>query len=148
LNAVIEEGLRVYPPVPSRFPRRTAEGTLIDGQFVPADISVGVHQYSSSHSPLTYHQPDKFFPHRWLPNPPTEYANDILDSNQPFSLGPRGCLGRNLAYAEMRCILARMVWEFDLMLDERSDGWMKQKVFTLWEKGPLWVQLKGRKERV
>jgi len=36
LNAVIEEGLRLYPPVPSAFPRRTLpEGNVIDGHFVP-----------------------------------------------------------------------------------------------------------------
>jgi cytochrome P450 len=31
----------------------------------------------------------------------------------PFSLGPRGCLGVNLAYLEMRVILARVVWELE-----------------------------------
>ncbi len=40
LNAVIEEGLRLYPPVPSAFPRRTLpEGNVIDGHFVPGNVS-------------------------------------------------------------------------------------------------------------
>jgi averantin hydroxylase len=66
----------------------------------------------------------------------------------PFSLGPRGCIGRNLAYAEMRLILAKVLWNFDLELDEQRCGeWMKcQKIYFLWEKPPLWVKLTAVKK--
>lgn len=106
--------------------------------------SVGVHQYSSSTYAAYFHLPTSFVPARWLPTPPPEFANDILDSNQPFSTGPRNCLGKNLAYGEMRCILARMVWHFDMCLDEASEGWDRQKSFVLWEKGSLRVRLENR----
>lgn len=40
LNAVINESLRLYPPVPARFPRRTAKGgDVIDGHFIPGNVS-------------------------------------------------------------------------------------------------------------
>lgn len=40
LNAAINESLRMYPPVPARFPRRTgAKGNSIDGHMVPPDVS-------------------------------------------------------------------------------------------------------------
>ena len=40
LNAVIEEGLRMYPPVPSTNPRCTLpEGNIIDGHWVPGNVS-------------------------------------------------------------------------------------------------------------
>jgi aspirochlorine biosynthesis cytochrome P450 monooxygenase len=49
----------------------------------------------------------------------------------------------SLAYAEMRLIITRLLWNFDLELDERSRGWVKDmKVYALWEKGPLYVKLK------
>ena len=39
LNAVINESLRVYPPVPARFPRRTGKsGDTIDGHVIPGDV--------------------------------------------------------------------------------------------------------------
>lgn len=40
LNACIEESLRLYPPVPSVLPRRTGpDGDVIDGHFIPPDVS-------------------------------------------------------------------------------------------------------------
>jgi averantin hydroxylase len=58
-------------------------------------------------------------------------------------MGTRNCIGKNLAYAEMRLILAKVCWNFDMQLDEdRCADWMRdQKVFVLWEKPPLWVKL-------
>ena len=41
MNAVIQESLRVFPPAPCRFPRRTeAQGVEVDGYFVPGDVSI------------------------------------------------------------------------------------------------------------
>lgn len=51
---------------------------------------------------------------------------------------------QNLAYAEMRLILAKMVWSFDLELDQSSANWIEDcKVFTLWKKPALNVHLKA-----
>jgi len=48
-----------------------------------------------------------------------------------------------LAYYEMKVIIARLVWNFDLVLQPESHSWPdNQKAFIVWEKGPLWVQLK------
>ena len=41
LHAVLEESLRMYPPVPGMLPRRTGpEGNVIDGVFVPGNVSL------------------------------------------------------------------------------------------------------------
>jgi cytochrome P450 len=53
----------------------------------------------------------------------------------------------SLAWAEMRSVLARMIWHFDMELCEESkEGWENQKLFTLWEKHPLMVRLTRRHE--
>ena len=60
-------------------------------------VSVGVHQWSTYHSADNFSSPDEFDPERWLANPPSKYKNDDKAALQPFSLGPRGCLGKRCA---------------------------------------------------
>ena len=41
LCAVLEESLRIYPPVPAVFLRRTKpDGLVVDGKFVPGNVSL------------------------------------------------------------------------------------------------------------
>lgn len=49
----------------------------------------------------------------------------------------------SLAYAEMRLILARVLWNFDMTLAPGEDGiWIeRQRVFLIWDKVPLMVDL-------
>ena len=54
---------------------------------------------------------------------------------------------KRLAYAEMRLIMARVLWNFDLEAGEGLETWTNQKVYTLWEKGPLMVKLRARKDK-
>lgn len=53
-------------------------------------------------------------------------------------------LTSSLAYFEIRSILARVLWNFDMELEEDSQGWTEQKEYTLWDKPPLWVRLKHK----
>lgn len=48
----------------------------------------------------------------------------------------------SLAYVEMRLILARMLWNFDLELMPNSGRWNEQKILSFWDKGPLDVKLR------
>jgi hypothetical protein len=46
----------------------------------------------------------------------------------------------SLAYAEMRLILANMIYHFDLTLADESRDWIaKQKAYPLWARGQLQV---------
>lgn len=152
IQACITEGLRIYPPGPIAPPRRTLKSTvtLIAGHAVPGDVSVGVHAWSASHSAENFHRANEFIPERWITSTaqavdgPSPFHNDRHAASQPFSFGPRNCLGKPFAYNEMRMILARVLWNFDLELLPESDGWEKQKVYTLWDKGPLMVRLSVR----
>ena len=51
-------------------------------------------------------------------------------------------LAYSLAYFEMRSILVRVLWNFDMQMEEESKGWMEQKEYFLWDKPSLWVKLK------
>ncbi|OJD32676.1 cytochrome p450 [Diplodia corticola] len=141
LIAVLTEGMRFYPPVPTGFPRKTAEGGgSVSGHYVPQDTAVYVSQYAAYHSPQNFAEPDSFIPERWIGDDP-RFANDKKSVLMPFSNGPRNCLGKNLAYAEMRCILAKTLFSYDLELVDPEVDWFDQRVFGLWEKGPLSVRV-------
>ncbi|KIW01823.1 uncharacterized protein PV09_06675 [Verruconis gallopava] len=141
LLAVLNEALRCYPPVPGALPRAVPgdKGAIIDGAWVPSGTAVSVYQTAACRSPKNFRDPDAFVPERWLGD--ARYANDVRDACQPFGYGPRNCVGRNLAYMEMRIILARLLWNFDLELCDESRNWREQKAFILYEKPPLMVKL-------
>ncbi|KAI0433165.1 averantin oxidoreductase [Xylaria sp. FL1042] len=142
LLGCIEEALRVYPPSPQPHHRIIpAGGATVNGEYLPAGTSVSIPIYAISNSPLNWTEPESFIPERWTGEDNARFANDKRESSQPFSYGPRNCIGRNLAYAEIKLIMARLIWHFDIV--NATDGdWMDQKVFMVWEKGPLWIKLK------
>lgn len=62
-------------------------------------------------------------------------------------MGPRNCIGKNLAWSEMHRILVRMVWNFDISVAIGPDGkkkeleWATQKTWVFEEKKPFEVNL-------
>ncbi|KAJ5092718.1 cytochrome P450 monooxygenase [Penicillium angulare] len=139
--ACLNEALRVYPPVPTGLPRVVpSEGRTVLGRYVPPKTIVALHHWALYHNEKHFTDPDLYNPERFLGDP--RYANDDFDILQPFNVGPRNCLGRNLAYVEMRMILARVIFNFDMKIAEESKGWMeRQKIYLFWQKGPLHVHL-------
>jgi hypothetical protein len=45
----------------------------------------------------------------------------------------------------MRLILTRVLWNFDMELQDESIGWEKQPIFNFWEKGSMHVKILSRK---
>ncbi|USW55658.1 Putative cytochrome P450 [Septoria linicola] len=122
LNAVIYEGLRMYRPVPFLMPRIVPKGGIvICGRFVPAGPTVGVHSFATYRSPTNFEKPDTFCPERWLGD--AGRKNRDLQAVEPFSIGPRSCIGRNLAWHELRLILVMVLLRFDLALCKESQKW-------------------------
>jgi len=140
LTAVIEEGLRIYPPVPSNMPRSIPEdGAVVAGKWVPGGTSVCVAPYPMFHSSANFTDPDSFIPERWLGDP--RFASDDKVAVQPFSFGPRNCIGKSLAYAEMRLVLAKLLWNFDLELEAESNHWFPHEMVIIWNSPALHVKL-------
>jgi cytochrome P450 len=93
LLAVLSEALRYFPPVPTGFPRQTPPGgAVVSGHYIPEKTSVYVSSYALGHSERNFKNPEFFVPERWMGDP--EYADDRRNAHQPFSFGPRNCLGK------------------------------------------------------
>jgi len=166
LRAVFQEAFRLLPPVPTQIPRIVPpEGDMICGIAIPGNTFVGVPQFAAYRYEAHFAHPDTFIPERWLSEDsplfkPTAgdpqfdsstFANDKRGVVQPFSVGPRNCIGVNLAYAEMRLVLTRILFNFDLTFPERIVGGKKEKnmlifenqvTYALWEREPFPVALK------
>lgn len=128
---------------PSSVRQWATDATLIQ-------TSVALQLYAACRSSSNFHRPDEFLPERWLAPADPAFAADRREVSQPFSVGPRNCIGRQLAYAEMRLILAKILWNFDLELHEaemQGRDWLgEQGVWILWDKGPLLVYPRIRAE--
>ncbi|KAJ5084713.1 hypothetical protein NUU61_009292 [Penicillium alfredii] len=141
LTAVLEECLRMLPPVPNVFPRVVPrEGVTICGHFVPGGSIVGVSQLSANMSSKHFSQPAEFLPTRWLGR--EEFHHDNRRARKPFSYGPRNCAGQNAAYMHSKIIIARLVSEFDISLDPTCLDWPQRcKSYDTVEKPPLYLKL-------
>ncbi|KAK7463410.1 hypothetical protein VKT23_006763 [Stygiomarasmius scandens] len=135
LNAVINETLRLLPPVPSGSPRATTTetgGRMLGSHYIPPNTAVAVHIFSVHRDPRNFSFPNDFIPERWLPGGERKSLEPkfLKDSSfvhntaafHPFSIGPSGCVGKNFAYLEMRMLVTKVLANFDLRLAEGFDS--------------------------
>ena len=111
--------------------------------------AISVFQWASYRNPDNFLDPDAYRPERWLPPSHPLYdprfADDKTSVLKPFSYGPRDCIGKNLAYLEMRLVVARVLYRFDVELAAGQDDWhSSQNAYLVWDKGPLNIMLKPR----
>ncbi|KAI0667892.1 cytochrome P450, partial [Trametes maxima] len=113
LDGILNEALRLG----SFFflPRVTPRGGVeVEGNYLPGGTIVALAAYSQQTSPDNFFpEPMNFRPERWLPQglgPHTKTNRAALAS---FSYGQHACLGKTLAYQQMRYVLARLVLAYD-----------------------------------
>jgi cytochrome P450 len=109
LERVIKESMRVLPPVPWNG-RVTSQATELGGYALPAGTEVFVSITQTHHSPELYAEPERFNPRRWETINPTAYEYN------PFSAGPRLCIGASLAMLEVKLVLAMLLQRYRLQL--------------------------------
>ncbi|KAF2869677.1 isotrichodermin C-15 hydroxylase [Massariosphaeria phaeospora] len=146
LNASLSEGLRLCPPIPWVLPRKVpVGGDTVCGYWLPGGTSVSIQAWTLNRDPTYFHCASSFRPERWLPaarDPSSPYFHDNRQAVQPFSVGPRNCMGQHLAWAEMRLILAKLLWTFDVAaIEGKSLRWEDLRTFLLVEKKPVEVRM-------
>ncbi|KAF2108666.1 cytochrome P450 [Lophiotrema nucula] len=148
LHAVMREGMRMCDPVPISNVRQTPpEGGTVCGEFVPGNTIVSVNSKRMCSDPERWHEPTVFHPERWLPEatlPSSLFYNDNRSIVEIFSIGPRSCIGKPLALAEMRMVLGRLFWEFDIRKADTKAGnlvWEDQKAYSVVQKEPFEINI-------
>lgn len=168
LNAVINETLRIQPPVPTsvqRAPMVGSGGKMLGSMFLPEGTNVQVPPYVLHRNPRYFHpNPESFWPERWLQHSSSSEsdsgsASDTSDKKQsgnvilekgafiPFSVGPAQCAGKPLAMMELRVVLAMWMSKFEIKLKDGFDkeAWVDALTdrLTLF-RDPVLVDIKRR----
>ncbi len=109
-RAVVEETLRLYPPVPS-LSREAIEDDMVLGKTVPKGSLVIIAPWILHRHRRLWSGPDLFQPERFLPA-----HRDAIDRYQfiPFGAGPRVCIGAGFAMQEAVLGLASIIRRFRL----------------------------------
>ncbi|GLB37110.1 putative cytochrome p450 [Lyophyllum shimeji] len=137
LNAVINETMRVIPPVLSgstRSPLIGSGGCAVGSHYIPEGTTAVVHTYTLHRDARNFSPfPESFIPERWLTadrqvalEPEVFKARGHVVHNLaafiPFSYGPADCIGKRLAMQEMRAVACAVLRRFSLRF---ADGYDK-----------------------
>ncbi|XP_066383078.1 cytochrome P450 CYP94D108-like [Miscanthus floridulus] len=114
LHAAITEAMRLYPPVPINSRVAAAGDVLPDGTTVRAGWFSDYCAYAMGRMPQLWGDDCREFrPERWLDGGGEFVAVDA--ARYPvFHAGPRACLGKEMAYVQMKAVVAAVVRRFSV----------------------------------
>jgi cytochrome P450 len=111
-RAVIEEAIRLYPPI-AAISRVAMAADELAGEPIPAGCIVVIAPYVLHRHHRVWDRPGIFDPSRFLPGA-REQINRY--AYMPFGIGPRTCIGSTFALQEATLVLAAIVREFKFAL--------------------------------
>jgi cytochrome P450 len=110
LDAVINESMRVIPPIGGSF-RSIKEDVEYQGYRLPKGWRVIVAPFATHSDPTYYPDPSRFDPDRIIAG---QHKSQPF-VHVPFGGGPRLCMGQNFALTEIRIVLSLLLrgyrWE-------------------------------------
>ncbi|WP_277541550.1 cytochrome P450 [Haloarcula laminariae] len=110
LEWVIQEAMRLYPPVYTIF-REPTEDVTLSGYPVEEGLTLMLPQWGVHRSERFYDDPETFDPERWKPERAQERPRFAYF---PFGGGPRHCIGKHLAMLEAQLIVATTAQQYEL----------------------------------
>jgi cytochrome P450 len=131
-RAVIEETLRLYPPIATLNRQAVAADRLGDHAIEPGTFVMIAPWVLHRHRSL-WEMPDHFDPARFLPD-----ARDNIHrfSYLPFGAGPRVCVGASFGMQALTIMVATIIRRFRLELAPGSKVWPVHRITVHPEHGP------------
>ena len=141
-RAVIEEAMRLYPPVAS-MSRQAIGPDDLAGKRIRKGSLVMVSQWVLHRHHSLWEKPDSFDPRRFLPG-----SREKIDrfAYLPFGTGPRVCIGASFSLQEAAIVLAHIMRTFSLELKKNHVAMPVQRI-TLRPEGGLPMILRRRGNR-
>ena len=130
-RAVVEEALRLYPPI-AALSRMTKDADMLGGVAVKPRSLIVIAPYVLHRHLLLWEQPDAFDPSRFMP---ARRGTIGRFAYLPFGIGPRICIGASFALQEATIALATLMQRFDIVLSPDAKVWPLQKITLRPESG-------------
>jgi cytochrome P450 len=115
IEAVVNESLRLFPPVTGTIPRHTEEPIELAGYTIPAGCDVTVNVLHMQHNPSNFSDPELFKPQRFVKGDP-EFEEHHPYAHMPFGGGARICIGMKFALEEVKLVLITVLQRFSIQL--------------------------------
>ncbi|KAJ6352307.1 hypothetical protein OIU76_001508 [Salix suchowensis] len=129
-HASLCESMRLYPPVPIDVKFALRDDVLPDGTVIKKGMRVAYHPYAMGRLEMLW-GPDweEFKPDRWLQRAGDGVSKDgkwSFVGRDPYSYpvfqaGPRICLGKDMAFLQMKRVVAGILRRFKVV--PCSGGW-------------------------
>ncbi|KAL3644603.1 hypothetical protein CASFOL_009783 [Castilleja foliolosa] len=115
MNMIIEESLRLYPPVPA-IKRKVDKQTKLGKLTLPPQMELYISPLALHHDPNIWGQDVHLFR-------PDRFEQGILEATNnnpvallPFGFGPRTCVGLNFAIVEAKIAISMILQRYRLVL--------------------------------
>jgi cytochrome P450 len=104
---VIQETMRLYPPVWSLI-RVATEPDVIAGKEIKPGDRIVLFGYGAHHNPKYWNDPEEFIPERWM----DKTKKQVTYSYIPFGAGKRSCIGGAMSQVENTLALSILLRRF------------------------------------
>ncbi|KAI3963034.1 hypothetical protein MKW98_028974 [Papaver atlanticum] len=112
LHAALCESLRLYAPLPFNKKSVAKKDQLPEGSTVEPGMEIMLSFYSVGRMPWIWGEEClEFKPERWM----TENGKLITEPISkyfPFNIGPRTCIGKDISFTMMKCVVAAVLFKF------------------------------------
>lgn len=122
LQAVIKEGMRIFPAV-TGFMSKTvpSAGDTINGIFIPGGTTIGWSPFGLMRSEKIWGPDAKLFrPERWFEGSPEDRQRKEIEVEMCFGYGKYQCLGKNIANIELNKAYVEVSLDLPCILDDMN----------------------------
>jgi cytochrome P450 len=154
LQAVVREGLRVFPPVTDVVPKKVpkdGDRVTINGKeyFLPGNTDISYNAWGVHHDKDMFGQDaDHFRPERWLLEENKENEEKLTAMRRTtemiFGYGKYQCLGKPIAWLEITKVIFEFVRHFDWALAQPDNPWKSTNYNGIFVQEQMWVLVTRR----
>ncbi|XP_042488950.1 cytochrome P450 94A2-like [Macadamia integrifolia] len=148
-HASLCESMRLYPPIPSDTKFAVSDDVLPDGTVVKKGMEVTYHPYAMGRMEVLWGKNwSEFWPERWLEREESmekwRFVGRDPYTYPVFQAGPRVCLGKEMAFLQMKSIVAGVMREYQVVPAEMGFEPVFTSFLTSKMKGGFHVTIKKR----